>query len=132
MGNRRCMITRPCWRGGCGGLPAEPGGVTADNKQGIPSVALSKDDIEYIAHLARLGVADADIPDYQAKLDKIIGFIDELGKADTDAITPMAHPLDMAQRLRADEVTEADDRDRYQQNAEVVANGLYVVPRVVE
>ena len=95
-------------------------------------MALSKTDIEYIAHLARLGVSEAEIPDYQAKLGKIIEFIDELGQAATDDIMPMAHPLDMTQRLRADEVTEQNARDTYQQNAEQVADGLYVVPRVVE
>jgi aspartyl-tRNA(Asn)/glutamyl-tRNA(Gln) amidotransferase subunit C len=95
-------------------------------------VALSSKDIEHIAHLARLDVADAEVAGYQDKLGKIIDFIDALAKADTDAIVPMAHPLDMSQRLRADEVTEVNQRDRYQQNAEVTIDGLYVVPRVVE
>jgi aspartyl-tRNA(Asn)/glutamyl-tRNA(Gln) amidotransferase subunit C len=95
-------------------------------------VALSKQDIDYIAHLARLEVADADLPDYQDKLGKIIEFIDELGEAETDAIVPMAHPLAMSQRLRPDEVTESNQRDRYQQNTDTTINGLYVVPRVVE
>ena len=44
----------------------------------------------------------------------------------------MAHPLDMSQRLRADEITEDNERDRYQENAEQSIDGLYVVPRVVE
>jgi aspartyl-tRNA(Asn)/glutamyl-tRNA(Gln) amidotransferase subunit C len=44
----------------------------------------------------------------------------------------MAHPLDMAQRLRADEVTETDRRDDYQRNSGAVADGFYTVPRVIE
>jgi len=95
-------------------------------------VALSKQDIDYIAHLARLEVADADVADYQDKLGRIIEFIDELGQAETDAIVPMAHPLAMRQRLRADEVTASNQRDDYQQNADTTVDGLYVVPRVVE
>jgi aspartyl-tRNA(Asn)/glutamyl-tRNA(Gln) amidotransferase subunit C len=95
-------------------------------------VALSKQDIEYIAHLARLEVDQGEIPDYEAKLGKIIEFIDELGKADTGDLLPMAHPLAMSQRLRVDEVTESDDRDRLQANASETSDGLYVVPRVVE
>ena len=95
-------------------------------------MALSKQDIEYIAHLARLEISPDEVPDYQAKLDKIIEFIDELEQADTGDLLPMAHPLDMSQRLRADEVTATDQRDRYQQNATEKAHGLYVVPRVVE
>ena len=44
----------------------------------------------------------------------------------------MAHPLDVAQRLRPDEVTEADARDHYQENAPSVQDGLYLVPKVIE
>ena len=95
-------------------------------------MALSKQDIEYIAHLARLEISDNEIADYEAKLGKIIEFIDELEQADTGDLLPMAHPLDMSQRLRADEVTATDQRDRYQENATEKENGLYVVPRVVE
>ncbi len=95
-------------------------------------MALSKEDIEYIAHLARLDISAAEIPDYEDKLGKIIEFIDELEAADTADLLPMAHPLDMSQRLRPDEVTEANHRDSYQANASETASGLYVVPRVVE
>jgi aspartyl-tRNA(Asn)/glutamyl-tRNA(Gln) amidotransferase subunit C len=96
------------------------------------AVALSREDIEYIAHLARLEVSEPDVPAYADKLGRIIEFIDELGQADTAALVPMAHPLDMSQRLRVDEVTETSERDRYQANAPETENGLYVVPRVVE
>jgi len=95
-------------------------------------VALSREEIEYIAHLARLEVSEAEVPVYADKLGKIIEFIDELGRADTGELVPMAHPLDMSQRLRADEVTESIERERYQANAPETENGLYVVPRVVE
>jgi len=95
-------------------------------------VALSKQDIEYIAHLARLEVDQGEIPDYEAKLGKIIEFIDELEKADTDDLLPMAHPLAMSQRLRVDEVTENVERGRLQANASKTSAGLYVVPRVIE
>jgi aspartyl-tRNA(Asn)/glutamyl-tRNA(Gln) amidotransferase subunit C len=44
----------------------------------------------------------------------------------------MAHPLDQAQRLRPDAISESDDRDHLQQNAVDVADGLYLVPRVIE
>ena len=95
-------------------------------------MTLSRQDIEYIAHLARLEVSESDVPAYVDKLGRIIEFIDELGQADTVDMVPMAHPLDMSQRLRADEVTESDERDRYQANAPETENGVYVVPRVVE
>ncbi|NND55229.1 MAG: Asp-tRNA(Asn)/Glu-tRNA(Gln) amidotransferase subunit GatC [Gammaproteobacteria bacterium] len=95
-------------------------------------MSITRKDIEYIAHLARLEVSEEEIPAYTDKLDKIIGFIDALESADTGDLVPMAHPLDMAQRLRADAVTESDQRDRFQKNATETQDGLYVVPRVVE
>ena len=95
-------------------------------------LALSKDDIDYIAHLARLEIGAEEVPDYSAKLSKIIDFIAELDKSATGDLVPMAHPLDMSQRLRVDEVTATDQRDLYQENATEKSNGLYVVPRVVE
>jgi aspartyl-tRNA(Asn)/glutamyl-tRNA(Gln) amidotransferase subunit C len=95
-------------------------------------VTLSAKDIEYIAHLARLEIDQADVPAYADKLGKIIDFIDELASADTGELVPMAHPLQMRQRLRPDAVIETDQRDYYQENAPETAGGLYVVPRVVE
>jgi aspartyl-tRNA(Asn)/glutamyl-tRNA(Gln) amidotransferase subunit C len=44
----------------------------------------------------------------------------------------MAHPLEATQRLRADTVTETDERDRFQENAPSTENGLYLVPKVIE
>lgn len=93
---------------------------------------LKADEVLAIARLARLSVADAELDDHAAKLGAILGMIDQLQAADTDGIEPMAHPLSQAQRLREDEVTEADRRDEYQQNAPVVHDGLYLVPRVIE
>ena len=95
-------------------------------------MAFSKQAIEQIAHLARLEISETDMPVYAAKLDRIIGFIDELAQANTGDLLPMAHSLDMSQRLRPDEVTESNDRDRYQANAPETAQGLYLVPRVIE
>lgn len=95
-------------------------------------MALSKQEIGQIAHLARLEISETDMRVYAAKLDRIIEFIDELAQADTNGLLPMAHSLDMSQRLRADVVTESNERDRYQANAPEIAHGLYVVPRVIE
>ncbi len=95
-------------------------------------MALSKDEIEHIAHLARLEVSQDEIADYVNKLSSIIDLVAHLGSVDTANVLPMAHPLDMGQRLRADEVTETDDRGLYQQNSESVAKGFYKVPKVIE
>ena len=51
---------------------------------------------------------------------------------DTRAVAPLAHPFDAVQRLRADEVTEVDQRDYLQRNAPATQDGLYLVPKVIE
>lgn len=95
-------------------------------------MTITRKDIDYVAHLARLEISADDIDAYTDKLDRIIGFIDTLEQADTGDLLPMAHPQDMTQRLRPDAVTATDRRDEYQANAAATAEGLYVVPRVVE
>jgi aspartyl-tRNA(Asn)/glutamyl-tRNA(Gln) amidotransferase subunit C len=96
------------------------------------AVSLTRQQVEHIANLARLEFDEAEIPDFVAKLGSIVDFVDQLQQADTDSVEPMAHPLDQVQRLRPDEVTEAVDRDAYQNNAPAVADGMYLVPKVIE
>ncbi len=95
-------------------------------------MALSKHDVEHIAHLARLEVSNDEIADYVDKLSSIIDLVAKLGELDTSNVLPMAHPLDMSQRLRPDEVTETNQRDLYQRNAQAVGRGFYRVPKVLE
>ena len=95
-------------------------------------MSLTPDDVKAIARLARLAIAEEDIPAYAKNLSSILEFVAQLDKVDTAAVQPMAHPLDLSQGLREDAVTEQVDRERYQQNAPQVEAGLYLVPKVVE
>jgi aspartyl-tRNA(Asn)/glutamyl-tRNA(Gln) amidotransferase subunit C len=94
---------------------------------------LTRQDVEKIAHLARLSITEAEMPVYVTSLSSIVNFVDDLSRMNTDAVQPMAHPLDdQHQRLRADVVSESDHHEKYQVNAPAVQAGLYVVPRVLE
>jgi aspartyl-tRNA(Asn)/glutamyl-tRNA(Gln) amidotransferase subunit C len=96
-------------------------------------MSLTRAQVEGIAHLARLEIAEEQMPVYVESLSRIIDFVEQLSAADTAGVGPMAHPLaDQVQRLRPDEVTEADRHEKYQQNAAAVAAGLYLVPKVIE
>ncbi|MDH3747129.1 MAG: Asp-tRNA(Asn)/Glu-tRNA(Gln) amidotransferase subunit GatC [Gammaproteobacteria bacterium] len=95
-------------------------------------MSLDKDQVQHIAMLARLRLADEEFTETVDKLSRIVDFVDQLAALPTDDVMPMAHPLNQAQRLRADAVTEADDRDHIQQNAPSVADGLYLVPKVID
>jgi aspartyl-tRNA(Asn)/glutamyl-tRNA(Gln) amidotransferase subunit C len=95
-------------------------------------MSLDRKDVLRIAHLARLEVAEAAIPEYARQLSAILAFVEQLDGADTRDVEPMAHPLDATQRLRPDTVTEADQRARFQALAPQVEDGLYLVPKVLD
>jgi aspartyl-tRNA(Asn)/glutamyl-tRNA(Gln) amidotransferase subunit C len=96
-------------------------------------MSLTREDVEKIAHLARLSITEQEMPVYVTSLSSIVNFVDELSRAKTGDVLPMAHPLDgQHQRLRADLVSESDHHEKYQANAPSVQGGLYVVPRVIE
>jgi aspartyl-tRNA(Asn)/glutamyl-tRNA(Gln) amidotransferase subunit C len=96
-------------------------------------MALTRAQIESIAHLARLELEPAEIPVYQESLSRILDLVGELERADSGAAAPMAHPLPgLTQRLRPDAVTETDRHELYQACAPQVAAGLYLVPKVIE
>ncbi|MEJ2646741.1 MAG: Asp-tRNA(Asn)/Glu-tRNA(Gln) amidotransferase subunit GatC [Gammaproteobacteria bacterium] len=95
-------------------------------------MALDPSEVRKIAHLARLGIDEQDIPAYARNLSDILAFVEQLNAADTSDIAPLAHPLDATQRLRSDAVTEVDQRDHFQSIAPQVEAGLYLVPKVIE
>ena len=95
-------------------------------------MALERSDVEKIAHLARLGLTESEIPQTTATLNNILGLIDAMQAVDTTGIEPLAHPLEATQRLRTDTVTEQNQRDAYQAVAPAVENGLFLVPKVIE
>lgn len=95
-------------------------------------MALDRSDVESIAHLARLAIDEADIPGYADSLSSILTLVEQMNSVDTSAVEPMAHPMEAAQRLRADVVTEENRREVLQAHAPAVERGLFLVPKVIE
>ena len=95
-------------------------------------MALSLDDVQRIAQLARIEITPAEAEDVRDKLERIFELIDELQAVDTAGIEPMSHAQEVMLRLREDRVTEADRRELYQRVAPAVQDGLYLVPKVIE
>lgn len=95
-------------------------------------MSLSKDQVQHIATLARLKIDESEFDDVVDKLSGIVDFVDQLQLAATDDVLPMAHPLNMSQRFRVDEVTERNEREEIQKNAPLVEKGYYLVPKVIE
>ena len=95
-------------------------------------MALDVSDVEKIAYLARLGINAEDIPEYTRNLSDILAFVEQLNAVDTTGVEPLAHPLEATQRLRADVVSESDERENFQSIAPQTESGLYLVPQVIE
>lgn len=95
-------------------------------------MSLNREDVQKIAHLARLEINDADLASHATELSRILELVAQLQGADTEGVQPMAHPLRAEQRLRADTVTETDQREKFQAIAPATEAGLYLVPKVIE
>ncbi len=95
-------------------------------------MSLDVEEIQKIAHLARLAIDEKDIPEYAQNLSNILDLVEQMSAVDTSGIEPMSHPLELPQRLRADTVTESNQRDLFQENAPKVERGLFLVPQVIE
>ncbi len=95
-------------------------------------MSLGPDDVKQIAHLARLQIDEQNIEGYASSLSNILDMVEQMNEVDTTDVQPMAHPMDVAQRLRADEVLEENQRDAFQAIAPKTEDGLYLVPRVIE
>jgi aspartyl-tRNA(Asn)/glutamyl-tRNA(Gln) amidotransferase subunit C len=99
-------------------------------------MSLTPDQLQRIATLARIDVSADELRGVTERLNRVLGLIDQLQSVDTQGIAPMSHALDaqlsVRQRLRPDEVTEADRREDFQKGAPLVENGLYLVPKVIE
>jgi len=95
-------------------------------------MSLDREQVRKIAHLARLQITEQEAVAYADSLSRILGLIEQMNAVDTAGVEPMAHPNEAGLRLRADAVTETDQRDKFQKIAPAVEAGLYLVPKVIE
>lgn len=95
-------------------------------------MSLNHDDIRRLAHLARIAVTDREVAEISIKLNSVLAMIGEMRAVDTTGVAPMAHGIDVVQRLREDRVTETNHRELFQPIAPQVEDGLYLVPKVIE
>lgn len=95
-------------------------------------MSLDTTQVRKIAHLARLRISAEEAEQYAHELSRILGLIEQMNAVDTTGVAPMAHPSDAVLRLRADDVTEPDQRGKFQAIAPAVEAGLYLVPKVIE
>jgi aspartyl-tRNA(Asn)/glutamyl-tRNA(Gln) amidotransferase subunit C len=95
-------------------------------------MSLNPEEVRRIARLARLELSPEETGRTGDQLNGILAFIEQLQAVDTTGVVPMAHAMDVVQRLRPDVATEPDRREAFQAIAPETEAGLYLVPKVIE
>ncbi len=96
---------------------------------------ITEKEVRYIADLANLSLSDDEVRAYQADLEQILTYVEQLGELDTDGVDPMSHVLYQGAEqaaLRADEPETSFERDRALGNAPLDGSGHFKVPLVIE
>src|SRR5690606_11634547 len=122
-----CIRVAGCAPIGAGPLPTFLAVTTS-----VPSMPLSRDEVERIATLARIALTDEELERTAAQLGQVLALFERLRAVDTTGVEPMTHPHDQTLRLRDDVADETNRREAGQAMAPAVERGLYLVPKVIE
>lgn len=95
-------------------------------------VALTRDDIEHVARLARLALGDDEIEHLTGDLSAVLDHAADVAALDLDGVPPTAHPLPLRNVLRADVVRPSLDRDEVLAAAPAAEDGRFRVPRIMD
>ena len=95
-------------------------------------MAVSPQDVEKVALLAQLSIAESDLPEVTERFGRVLGLVNELNSIDTENVVPMSNPHDMQQRLRPDVVTRQNEREALMASAPVQDQGYFLVPKVID
>lgn len=107
--------------------------IMADNSTvSDSSTNIDSSTVKSVADLARLSIDSTEIETTTEKFTAILALINEMQEVNTDNTVPLAHPLDHNQRLRPDVITETNQREQLLAGAPATAEGLFLVPRVIE
>ena len=89
-------------------------------------------DVKYVAHLARIALTPEEEEKFGAQLTHILGYIEKLNQLDVGEIEPTAHAVPLVNIFRPDEVRPSLPNEEALRNAPAKANGLFMVPKIVE
>jgi len=95
-------------------------------------MSVDRDTVAKIAKLARIRIEAEQMEPLAAELSNILGWIEQLNELDTEGVAPMTSVVEIEAPLREDEVNDGDCRDQVLANAPDVAEGFFLVPKVVE
>jgi aspartyl-tRNA(Asn)/glutamyl-tRNA(Gln) amidotransferase subunit C len=89
-------------------------------------------DVKYVAHLARLSLSPEEEARIGAQLGNILGYIEKLKEVDVSGVEPTAHAFPLVNVVRPDVVRPSMSHEDALRNAPAQANGLFMVPKIVE
>jgi aspartyl-tRNA(Asn)/glutamyl-tRNA(Gln) amidotransferase subunit C len=89
-------------------------------------------DVKYVAHLARLSLSPEEEQKIGEQLGHILGYIEKLKEVDVTGVEPTAHAFPLVNVVRPDEVRPSISHEDALRNAPAQANGLFIVPKIVE
>jgi aspartyl-tRNA(Asn)/glutamyl-tRNA(Gln) amidotransferase subunit C len=95
-------------------------------------MSLSKNDVDWVAHLARLALSEAELAAMTEQLGAIVDYVNRLQQVNTDGVEPMAHAIDVANVFRPDEPAPCLPVDAALANAPQRKGDFYAVPAVFE
>jgi len=111
---------------------AEPDSILGPCPTNFEAMKVDAELVKNVAALAQLKINESDLAKTISSLTDVLDLVDEMQTVDAAGIEPMSNPLDAKQTMRADEVTEQNQRDKFQKAAPSVERGFFLVPRVVE
>lgn len=89
-------------------------------------------DVKYVAHLARLSLSPEEAQKFGAQLSSVLSYIEKLKQVNVEGIEPTAHAFPLINVTRPDETRPSMDHQEAMRNAPAQANGLFIVPKIVE
>lgn len=95
-------------------------------------MSVTSSQVRHIAKLARIGMSDAEVDALVPEINNILGWVEQLGKVNTDGIEPLTAVIDQKLRLRDDQVTDGNIRNEVLANAPDAQHGFFAVPKVIE
>ncbi len=93
---------------------------------------ITREQVEHVARLARLALADEELDALTGEMDAILGYVEKLNNLDTDHIVPTAHAVPMENAFRDDRIGPSLGTEKAVSNAPEAADGCFVVPKVIE
>lgn len=93
---------------------------------------ISREEVEYVAHLARIELSAEEAEQFTGQLDQILQYFEKLDQLDTSQVEPTRHAIPVVNAFRDDEVRESYDSDTALQNAPDRSEGFFKVPKIIE